>query len=172
MDAADGRTRVVIGRGGDGTGVQHHDLGLGGGGGARQSLIGQLAFNGGAVGLGGAASEVFYKETAHGSIISALGVGPAPFSTGAAAPVTNTFAAFLVALRSVTGRLLPRMRSAVGSRLGKRLLEIAMKRRILLVDDELAILLTLKAILEMNGFEVETAASAREAEQKLNQRHL
>ncbi len=42
-----------------------------------------------------------------------------------------------------------------------------MKRRILLVDDELAILLTLKAILEMNGFEVETAASAREARQKL-----
>jgi DNA-binding NtrC family response regulator len=40
-------------------------------------------------------------------------------------------------------------------------------RRILLVDDELAILLTLKAILEMHGFEVETAASAREAEQKL-----
>jgi len=38
-----------------------------------------------------------------------------------------------------------------------------MKRRILLVDDELAILLTLKAILEMNGFDVETAASAREA---------
>jgi DNA-binding response OmpR family regulator len=44
---------------------------------------------------------------------------------------------------------------------------MAMKRRILLVDDELAILLTLKAILEMNGFAVETAASAREAEQKL-----
>jgi DNA-binding response OmpR family regulator len=43
-----------------------------------------------------------------------------------------------------------------------------MKRRILLADDELAILLTLKAILEMNGFEVETAASAREAEQKLS----
>jgi len=42
-----------------------------------------------------------------------------------------------------------------------------MKRRILLVDDELAILLTLKAILEMHGFEVETAASAREAIQKL-----
>jgi len=43
-----------------------------------------------------------------------------------------------------------------------------MKRRILLVDDELAILLTLKAILEMNGFEVATAASAREAGQKLS----
>jgi DNA-binding response OmpR family regulator len=38
-----------------------------------------------------------------------------------------------------------------------------MKRRILLVDDELAILLTLKAILEINGFEVTTAASAKEA---------
>lgn len=42
-----------------------------------------------------------------------------------------------------------------------------MKRRILLVDDELAILLTLKAILELNGFEVETASSAREGIQKL-----
>jgi len=42
-----------------------------------------------------------------------------------------------------------------------------MKRRILLVDDELAILLTLRAILEMNGFEVETAASAHEATGKL-----
>ncbi len=42
-----------------------------------------------------------------------------------------------------------------------------MKRRILLVDDELAILLTLRAILEMNGFEVHTAASAKEAEHKM-----
>src|SRR5947209_16422732 len=46
-------------------------------------------------------------------------------------------------------------------------LEPPMKRRILLVDDELAILLTLKAILEINGFEVETAASAKEAKGKL-----
>jgi DNA-binding NtrC family response regulator len=42
-----------------------------------------------------------------------------------------------------------------------------MKRRILLVDDELAILLTLRAILEMNGFEVDTAASVKEAEHKM-----
>jgi len=42
-----------------------------------------------------------------------------------------------------------------------------MKRRILLADDEMAILLTLKAILEMNGFEVDTAASAQEAVVKL-----
>jgi DNA-binding NtrC family response regulator len=42
-----------------------------------------------------------------------------------------------------------------------------MKRRILLVDDELAILLTLRAILEMNGFEVDTASSSKEAQHKL-----
>lgn len=42
-----------------------------------------------------------------------------------------------------------------------------MKRRILLVDDELPILLTLKAVLEIQGFDVETAASAREAKSKL-----
>lgn len=42
-----------------------------------------------------------------------------------------------------------------------------MKRRILLVDDELAILLTLKTILEIHHFDVETAASAKEAISKL-----
>jgi CheY-like chemotaxis protein len=38
-----------------------------------------------------------------------------------------------------------------------------MKRRILLVDDDLAVLLTLKAVLELHGFEVETAGSSTEA---------
>jgi DNA-binding response OmpR family regulator len=42
-----------------------------------------------------------------------------------------------------------------------------MNQRILLVDDEPAILLTLKAILEMNGFEVVTAASSAEARLRL-----
>ena len=42
-----------------------------------------------------------------------------------------------------------------------------MKRRILLVDDEVAVLLTLKAVLEINGFEVDTAASGREGKHKL-----
>lgn len=45
-----------------------------------------------------------------------------------------------------------------------------MKRRILLVDDEVAVLLTLKAVLEISGFEVETAASAREGKSKLKTR--
>jgi CheY-like chemotaxis protein len=38
-----------------------------------------------------------------------------------------------------------------------------MKRRILLVDDDLAVLLTLKAVLELHGFEVDTAGSSPEA---------
>ncbi len=42
-----------------------------------------------------------------------------------------------------------------------------MKRRILLVDDELAILLTMKAILEMHHYEVETASSAKEGAKKM-----
>lgn len=42
-----------------------------------------------------------------------------------------------------------------------------MKRRILLADDDVAVLLTLKTVLEMDGFEVETAGSATEAVEKL-----
>jgi DNA-binding response OmpR family regulator len=42
-----------------------------------------------------------------------------------------------------------------------------MKRRILLVDDDMAVLLTLKAVLEMNEFDVDTASSAAEALKKL-----
>ena len=42
-----------------------------------------------------------------------------------------------------------------------------MKRRILLVDDDMAVLLTLKAVLELNNFDVDTATSASEAVKKL-----
>jgi CheY-like chemotaxis protein len=40
-------------------------------------------------------------------------------------------------------------------------------RRVLLVDDDKPVLLTLKAVLELNGFEVATAASVLEAREKL-----
>ncbi len=36
------------------------------------------------------------------------------------------------------------------------------KRRVLLVDDEVPVLLTMKAVLEISGFDVDTATSARE----------
>ena len=44
------------------------------------------------------------------------------------------------------------------------------KRRVLLVDDEVTVLLTMKAVLEISGFDVDTAASAREGKLKLKQR--
>ncbi len=43
-----------------------------------------------------------------------------------------------------------------------------MRRRILVVDDEAAARLTLKKVLEMDGFDVETAGSLAEALVKLN----
>jgi DNA-binding response OmpR family regulator len=49
---------------------------------------------------------------------------------------------------------------------------ILTKRRVLLVDDEVAVLLTLKAVLEISGFDVDTAASAREAMSKLKKRQF
>jgi DNA-binding NtrC family response regulator len=42
-----------------------------------------------------------------------------------------------------------------------------MKRRVLLVDDDTAVLLTLKAVLELNQFDVETAATVKDAREKL-----
>ncbi len=43
-------------------------------------------------------------------------------------------------------------------------------RRVLLVDDEVTVLLTMKAVLEISGFNVDTAASAREGKSKIRQR--
>lgn len=45
-----------------------------------------------------------------------------------------------------------------------------MKRRILLVDDDVAVLLTFKAVLEISGFDVDTAASAREGKSRVRSR--
>jgi DNA-binding response OmpR family regulator len=42
-----------------------------------------------------------------------------------------------------------------------------MKRKILLVDDDATVLLTLKAVLELNQFDVQTAGSAAEGIKKL-----
>jgi DNA-binding response OmpR family regulator len=41
------------------------------------------------------------------------------------------------------------------------------KRKVLLVDDEVTVLLTMKAVLEISGFDVDTAASAMDAKRKL-----
>jgi len=44
------------------------------------------------------------------------------------------------------------------------------KRRVLLVDDEVAVLLTMKAVLEISGFDVDTATSAHEGRSKIRTR--
>ena len=41
------------------------------------------------------------------------------------------------------------------------------KRRVLLVDDEVPVLLTMKAVLEISGFDVDTATSAREGQLRI-----
>ncbi len=41
------------------------------------------------------------------------------------------------------------------------------KRRVLLVDDEVPVLLTMKAVLEISGFDVDTATSAREGQARI-----
>ncbi len=82
MDAPDGGARILIGRRSDGAGIQNDDFGLGCGACPRQSALGQLAFNGRAVGLGGSTSEIFHVETAHQIIIWVVGVVPEPLSLG------------------------------------------------------------------------------------------
>jgi len=42
-----------------------------------------------------------------------------------------------------------------------------LKRRVLLVDDEVPVLLTMKAVLEISGFDVDTATSAREGKVRI-----
>lgn len=44
------------------------------------------------------------------------------------------------------------------------------KRRVLLVDDEIPVLLTMKAVLEISGFDVDTATSAKEGKSRIKKR--
>ena len=64
-DSTDCGTGILIGACRDRTGVQNYDRCPLRTRGAGQALFFELAFQGGAVGLRGAASEVFYKESGH-----------------------------------------------------------------------------------------------------------
>jgi hypothetical protein len=70
MDATDGCTGVLIGGGRYGTGVQHHDFGLGGSFGTFQSAVTELALDGRAIGLSSAAAKVLYIESSHRTIVA------------------------------------------------------------------------------------------------------
>ena len=65
LHAADGGAGVLIGRSGDGAGVEDDDGGVCGFVGARESLLFELTFEGRAIGLRGAAAEVFDVISGH-----------------------------------------------------------------------------------------------------------
>lgn len=68
-DAADGGAGVLIGGAGDGASIQYDDFGIGGFG-AMMTARFELAFEGGAVGLRGAASEVLDVKRGHEIIVA------------------------------------------------------------------------------------------------------
>src|SRR5215469_11390585 len=72
MDAPDGGTGVLIGGRGHCAGVEDDNFGLVGRGGAFHAALLELPFNGGAVGLGGAAAKILYVVTCHRTIVAAL----------------------------------------------------------------------------------------------------
>ena len=71
LDAADGGAGILIGGGGDGAGVQQNQVGLRGGS-VSEAASFELALEGGAIGLGGAAAKVFDVVGGHGAYGSAL----------------------------------------------------------------------------------------------------
>src|SRR5690349_16170382 len=62
-DSADRGAGVLIGARSHGAGVEDYDGSVRRTGGARESALFELPFEGGAIGLSGSAAEVFYKES-------------------------------------------------------------------------------------------------------------
>ena len=70
MNAADGRTCVLIGSSGHSASVKHHNLSLRWGAGALKASLTKLTLDSGAVGLSRPAAKVLHIETGHGSIVT------------------------------------------------------------------------------------------------------
>ena len=69
-NAADRGAGVPVGFAGYGTGINHNNVGFSGMDGRAQALVDELALDDGAIGLGGAASEILYVKAPHGSILT------------------------------------------------------------------------------------------------------
>jgi hypothetical protein len=69
LDAADGGAGILIGGVCDSAGIQDYEVGFVGCG-AGEAAGFELAFEGGAVGLGGAASEIFDVVGGHGTMVA------------------------------------------------------------------------------------------------------
>jgi CheY-like chemotaxis protein len=141
VDTANSGARVLVRRRCNRAGIENDDLCLDRRRRALQAAFGELALDGSAIGLGRATAKILYVKAAHGYIVTYR------HEVFCAARLTATKAQFAASPGSTY--------------------EVVMKRRILLVDDDVAVLLTLKAVLEMHGFEIDTAHSVPEAVSKL-----
>ena len=74
--APDRGTSVVVSRSRNRAGVEDHDLGAGRIGGAVEPKLLELAFDCGAIRLGGAAPKILYVKTGHGLIVPSDWGGP------------------------------------------------------------------------------------------------
>jgi hypothetical protein len=65
MDTANGLAHFIIGRRGDGAGIQNDEIGVGKGGGRDEAAAGQTGFQRRAVGLRSTAAEGFDQKSLH-----------------------------------------------------------------------------------------------------------
>lgn len=70
VDAADGSSGIVVGGSSDRASIQDDDFGAGGASVTLEAALLELALDGGAIGLGGAASEILDIESCHGSSVT------------------------------------------------------------------------------------------------------
>jgi CheY-like chemotaxis protein len=145
---ADGGAGILIGRGRDRAGVQHDNFGFPQFGGAIESPLLELPLNGSAVGLGRATTKILYVKTCHDTIVAAQPDFEDIWDESCAAPNL---------IRKISCQ--PRGLDSFP--------EGQSMSRVLLVDDDQPVLLTLKAVLELNGFQVDIAASVAQAREKL-----
>ena len=90
MKLTDGVTSLGVGGSGYGASIQDHDVGRGGGASWGAATVEELAFDGGPIGLGGAAAELLNIKGRHrrghstvsGLFGAALGVARAAFADG------------------------------------------------------------------------------------------
>ena len=139
---------VLIGGLGHGAGIEHNNFGVACRRGALQSTLQKLPFQCGPIRLRRATAKILYVEASH-------------------APILNEWMLRLKFPAIAVPAIVPPATAANGLRRALHLQvprkRCTMKRRILIVDDDLAVLLTLKAVLELHGFNVDTAASSAEA---------
>jgi CheY-like chemotaxis protein len=143
MHAAYGGTRILIRGRSYCAGIEDDNFRIGRLRSTFQPTLLELAFESGTVCLSRPATKILYVESRHSTIVA-------------------TFEGMMSAAVRRLRLPLPRRCAARSKNLTPLML-----RRVLLVDDDLSVLLSLKAVLELHSFDVETAVSVAEAQRKL-----